>query len=497
LVRGLAPLSLTALALAVRLWPLFHFSFDGLYGQDAYAYYAYARTLYAALAALQAPPLFWWPLGYPGLLAAAFALDGVNIAAAQAVTLLAGALVAPCAYALTRALAAPPWREIAGWTAGLLCALGGQLLQSSVVIMADAPALLWATLAAWLLVRYARQRNLLTLALAAVTAGLAVWTRWQNLLFAGAWFAALGWIALHPDETKPRSLPAGGLTGLVVAATLFGAVLLPQLLLGAAAQAPLAGQSWLEGWSPVNFFARSFETIDGHFEYPLPPLLFYAQVLAHPAYLFLLLTPFCLVGGGILARQARREAAPAILILGWVLAMFLFLAGIPYENFRFMLGLYVPVAVLTGLGVGWVWTRWAHGWTRLLVAGSVAVSLLVALVWQPRVLAPVFEIKQREQEQVHWLTQNAPPDATIWTLGLSGTFEIYTSFHALELWQVSPHEIIATAPSYLFIDTQNLDTQWQGHSPDMLYHALLAAQALHPLGESRGWTLFLVTNHGN
>ena len=40
--------------------------FDGLYGQDPFAYYDYATgPLRSALLALQLPPPFTWPPGYP------------------------------------------------------------------------------------------------------------------------------------------------------------------------------------------------------------------------------------------------------------------------------------------------------------------------------------------------------------------------------------------------------------------------------------------------
>lgn len=67
---------LFASALLVRLAHVVRASFDGLYGQDAYAYYQYAGELLAAITRGQAPPPFWWPLGYPALLSAALAVGG-------------------------------------------------------------------------------------------------------------------------------------------------------------------------------------------------------------------------------------------------------------------------------------------------------------------------------------------------------------------------------------------------------------------------------------
>src|SRR5690349_5357575 len=63
LVAGVAATA----ALAARLaWP-----FDGLYGQDAFAYVRYARALWPWLVRGAPLPIYLWPAGYPLLVALA------------------------------------------------------------------------------------------------------------------------------------------------------------------------------------------------------------------------------------------------------------------------------------------------------------------------------------------------------------------------------------------------------------------------------------------
>ena len=45
---------------------------------------------------------------------------------------------------------------------------------------------------------------------------------------------------------------------------------------------------------------------------------------------------------GDLASVARKDWGPLILLLGWGGLVYLFLAGIPFQNFRFGLTLYPP-----------------------------------------------------------------------------------------------------------------------------------------------------------
>src|SRR5690349_8786636 len=86
LLAGLA----AAAALAARLaWP-----FDGLYGQDAFAYVRYARALWPWLMRGERLPLYLWPAGYPLLVALALPLFGDPAAAGQAISILSLAAAA-------------------------------------------------------------------------------------------------------------------------------------------------------------------------------------------------------------------------------------------------------------------------------------------------------------------------------------------------------------------------------------------------------------------
>lgn len=109
--------------------------FDGLYGQDSFAYYGYALALRQALLAGELPPPFFWPMGYPLVIGWMSLFLGSGPAAGQWVSVLAGAGLAPLVYQLVGAYRSFAWRG--GVVAGLLTAVAGQLLLSSVLVMAD------------------------------------------------------------------------------------------------------------------------------------------------------------------------------------------------------------------------------------------------------------------------------------------------------------------------------------------------------------------------
>ena len=55
---------LFVLSFIFRLLLIIVFRFDGLYGQDAYAYLEFSKKFYEALTAFQIPPNFYWPIGF-------------------------------------------------------------------------------------------------------------------------------------------------------------------------------------------------------------------------------------------------------------------------------------------------------------------------------------------------------------------------------------------------------------------------------------------------
>ncbi len=75
--------ALWLLALLLRLVLLAAYPFDGLYGQDAFAYYDFGRQLQQFQ-----PGPFFWPWGYPALLATAFSIFGVQAEAGQIISVL-------------------------------------------------------------------------------------------------------------------------------------------------------------------------------------------------------------------------------------------------------------------------------------------------------------------------------------------------------------------------------------------------------------------------
>lgn len=509
----LALFLLFAIALTPRLALIWWNDFDGLYGQDSYAYLHYAEQMYTALSKIQLPPPFWWPMGYPALLSLAFLLLGAGVHSAQTITMLTGAIAAPLTFLLTREAFNGPNSNLAGFVAGGLVALGGQLVQSSISIMSDAPALMWATLSAWLLLRYFRSFSQFSLSVSALAMGLAVVSRWENIGFLIAWTGALvahrlslafrGTKSVAPEGRKNSwwNIPASLAFGLIP--------LVPQLFYKFVYSAPLAGESWLAGWTPANFLSRSFDTLDGHFYYALPVSVFYGQVLFHPAFIFPLFTAFVGIGALLLARRWHRDPSIAVLLIGWIVVMYLFLAGIPYENFRFGLGYFVPAAILAGGGLAWTWgkmremqnhapterrVRLLYPFASHILVVAIVIGFVGSALWEPRVLQPVLAEKQMELAQVEWLSTRLPVSSSLYTFGVTEALRNYSAFEITDLSEESPEQVLSDVrgnnSAFLFVDVANIEAQWHEMELEKTLHTLEDRGGLVEVGKLDRFTLY-------
>jgi hypothetical protein len=136
-------------------WVIVVWRFNGLYGQDPFAYYDFGvGPLRHSL--LEGVPLtaMFWPLGYPVLITLTSFVLGPVTAAAQIVNVLAGAATVCFTYLLGRDLllqagASPRLSRRAGTIGALLLGVTGRVVESNVLIMADSVALATATLSAW------------------------------------------------------------------------------------------------------------------------------------------------------------------------------------------------------------------------------------------------------------------------------------------------------------------------------------------------------------
>lgn len=460
-----------AFSLTVRI--AFSLNFDGLYGQDAYAYYNFAGQLLQASSQHTWIKPFFWPLGYPALLALGFALFGTSALTAQAINLMMGALLAPLVYVLARQLGVKPSGALA---AGVIMGICGQAIQSSIVVMADIPALFWATLSAVVLLRFVRTERRRWLVLAGLALGFACVTRWLYLALIPVWGAVL---LLAWRQFRWRDLLVAGIALIVV--------LMPQASFSIHSPYPMLDHPWVTGWSPANLVRSSFDNADGHFDYAQVNALFYAQPYANAYYLAPLFTPFLLVGIWVQRKQPHK----LVILAGWVALPYLFLAGIPYQNIRFALIVVPAVAVLVGIGFEALFGRWRAASVGILIIGLVITGITA----QPTITD--FVARQNyDKAAVQWAIQHIPADALLYAFGLTQPLQAYATFTVRELYNETPQtislELGDSKPRYLFTNIWVIENQWTGRMLETTYHWLRDEVGLEYLDRTGNYMLFRV-----
>ncbi len=317
--------------------------YDGLYGQDAYAHLNYAIDIQefwrsgTPLGSYQWPRLYaflgaLWPWGDPRCWMQFLSMAGAALTLSMLIKILQRPL--------------PEARWVPALTFAFV-GLSPLLVRNSLSVMADAPALGVMTAALWLGMQYQASGKPLKLPGAALLAGAAILLRYPVAL--ALFFPVLSWLgsAIRRRDLSGLSL---FLPAMMVAA-------LPQLLLPEAAgeglSQPFQHQHFIQ-WTPTNYFGRDFVQKDGHNVYPIFNLAAVLGIFWHPRYLGLGLL-------GVLGWFFRRNASvkPMFWIAcGAIVVNVLFLAGIPFQNPRFLLPILPFVAILLA-------ASWDFGFQRL------------------------------------------------------------------------------------------------------------------------------------
>jgi 4-amino-4-deoxy-L-arabinose transferase-like glycosyltransferase len=469
--------------------------FDGLYGQDAFAFHDRAVELAGALRGGGLTP-FLFPSGYPALVALVAELGPSPVVAGQAVSVVAAVAVVLLSGAAAREVgAAAGFRDrvaaVIGATAALITAMSAQLWQWSVTVMSDTTALAWAALAGWATVRYVRRRSAGWVVLAGAATVLAASTRYEYAVLVVPFGVAAAW-ALRRD---PPPAPGSGIRhGLAAVATMV-VVVLPTLLVIMSAPDTVLDHGWLRGWSPLNAFRSRFATPSGMAEYPLPVAAATIRAALSPALLFPLLAPAALLGAwrllGPAGQDGRRRASGAA-VVGWGVALFLLYAGIPFHNPRWALSFLPPLAVLTAVGLATVAEHLSVRQRRMLV-GGVAACLLVGLTVESADVRAFVARKDADLTAARWVEATVPADAHVVAFELTATVDHYTDLTVEELYLLEDGDVTALAtgrePAYLLLDVEDVEHRWRQLPPFRHLERLRADPGLEVVGAHGRWDL--------
>lgn len=290
-----------------------------------------------------------------------------------------------------------------GRKAGAIAAVFFALMPYSVVVsrqvLLDGPTTFFATLALYLLARYAHSGGRAWLYAAGTGMGLAVLGKETSILMVGACYA---FFALSPEL-------GARLRDLSIAFGLMFAVISVHLITPKLAGAPESGGNYLA----YQLFRR-----------PNHGWTFYMATV--PLAIGLLVVAAAIAGIWLLRREVSwRET----LLLSWIVVPALFFQLYPVKGFQYLLPVAPAVAILAGRTLG----RWSPGrdligiprsWIGPGIAVGVALSLAIPTYQriQPS-LSDTFLAGSGGvpggREVGRWIRQNVPEGAQVLTVGPS------------------------------------------------------------------------------
>lgn len=448
---------------------IFLTKFNGLYGQDAHEYYRYAKALLMFFETGNHPGDYFWPVCYPLVAAGISFFTHVKI-------LLVLQLVSVVSLALV------VW-VVGNWNfeslknlkiqlAFALIAVGLSpfMLREGIVCMSDMLSIALVILAFYTAHNFLNTEKIKWLCLFSAFAALACTTRYASAVILLP-FSLLIAYRLVLKKAFLKFLPV-----VFIAAICF----LPHFLIRLYTPLAFVQHELLNEWSAANFFERDFTTHDGTTYYLLPNFVFVLVNIIHP-YFWVLGVPLLF----FVKHEDFSALIPRTIFISVMLYAF-FLAGIPFQNKRFLLMSFPMAAIL-----------FYPAFVRLLLATAKknVIYFFVVVIHSVLFVSAFKEFYERNtlEKNLTALVQKYP-DMQLYTFDIDMAIKSYgTSKSIANLWQQKYEEF--QIPALVLFNEKKFQMQWRGKNPMLNWNNIKKNYQLESLAKKKdGWELFRIVS---
>lgn len=443
------------------------FNFDGLYGQDSYEYLRYTNALNNFYLTGNNPGDYFWPLYYP-ILASLLSFFIKSDLALQFISI--ASLIITSLYIFKTIVLLNEHKKHIPFYVFAFFSLSPIVFKLGVSNMSDMLSTLFIISFFYNGLVYNKKNKVSNLYYVLIFGISAIMTRYAAFVVISPFGLYLIYLFIKRKENLKH-----------VFAFIFIAclLLLPHFIIRQHNTTEFLNHNWLKDWSVTNFYKNSFTTVDGTSYNLLPNILYAFSSLFHPSYFLFgfLFFPFFI-------KANRITIEIKILILSFI-TYGLFLAGIPFQNNRFLLLSFPLILIILFSGFNFAFEKFSNLFTKKAIL-VIVVIIQVTLCYFS--LKPILERNHLEQEITTKLEnyQNKTLYSFDVDIALQGRG---LDFDYKNLW-IEEYKTFQNGALILFHPTK-FEKQWKGKNPIVNWNSLQNNYNLKVIRNlPEGWILY-------
>ncbi|MCW9066081.1 MAG: glycosyltransferase family 39 protein [Ignavibacteriaceae bacterium] len=388
------------------------------------------------------PNNFFWPVNYPLAGAILSFITINNILSLQLISLVSFLFAIFYVKRILRLIFVESQENILLYIS-IAFAVSPIMLVYSQLVMSDMLCLFFITAGFYHSVKFEKEFQNKDYLFAVMFMAAAVCTRYVSIVI--LIFPAVLIIKVFVKNFQIKTL----IFSLLIAAI----ILLPEVILKFNYRFDFLNNVWLKNWNLLNFIGASFNTPEGYFNYRFPNIIYAFENLFHPAFIFMgiVLIPFIRKSDF----EIRVVKQSIIIIILYVI----FIAGIPFQNLRFLLLTFPFVIILMYTPFLRLNSYLKHPLIKKLLILSVAV---IQLFFYGYMFNTIYKQNKLEREISDYL--KGFPGRFIYTFSIDPALRSYNvKNRIINLWSEKVTDYRDS--SFLLFNKEKFEQQWQGKNP--------------------------------
>jgi len=443
--------------------------FNGLYGQDSHEYFRYSRAITNFFQTGSSPGDYFWPVYYP-ILGSIFGFAVGNLFSLQFIS----ALSLSCSLYFLFKIMGEVFGEQKNLSIYILITflLSPLVFRNSLVVMSDLLTVFFIMGAFYFFIDYLHKTELNRVIFFSVFFTLAILTR----------YAALVVLVIPAIIIIHQFIRSGKFIHLLISFVIVVILSIPHILIREAGSIEFLRHSWLQDWSLSNFFKNNFITTEGTQHYRFPNIIYSFSSVFFPTYLV-----FGLVLLVLSERNLPRNRF-------WLISVFivllnaLFLAGIPFQNQRYLLLAY-PFVVIS-LFPGFERLEKILNKRKFLFYSAITVMLVLQVFYCFYYFKPVYERNKLEKRISNFVRNNSHQNVYAFDIDIS--FMSYDiKKNVINMWK---NKIAKYKPdSIVIFNEEKFKEKWKGKNPMLNWNELKSNYHLNEIAAfGEGWKAYEV-----